>query len=214
MAQGTRHGDANAEPRKAEQSVASEVRTNTLRPANTNANGQATPAHKLGPIYTMVARQGVNSADIINGALAKKTLGRNPVRRLQIAAPDGPSTAGGKHARQPIRLVEEGSAVGGLMCGYLDAVRKVAELRDYGLLAKQHRERFGTIFEPTAQEYDALIENVEGMLKSLGFEVTREHATETAVWTPQGELPELTRSGLIWLAAATVSVGVLIALLW
>lgn len=214
MAEIDRLREESPEEQAAEHDPATEVRTKTMRPqGQTGAGG--TPAHKLGPIYTMVARQGMSSAEILNSALAKKTLGTQPKRYLHIAAPDGPSTEGGKLARQPIRLIEDASAVNGLMCGYLDASRKVAELRDYSRVAKQHKERFGAIFEPTAQEYDALISQVEAMLKSLSFEVTRDRApAESAVWTPQGQLPELTQSGLLWLLAAALSIGVLIAVLW
>jgi len=54
---------------------------------------------------TTYSYQALLFADALRGRFAKKIYGRNPHRVARIDEPEGPSTAGGKLARQPVSLV-------------------------------------------------------------------------------------------------------------
>lgn len=109
----------------------------SARDAPAGATPGAVPFAKRGAIYTMTAREGVSAAELVNAAFLRRTLGSVTPRRLEVAAPDGPSTAGGKRARQTIRLVPVQGEGAPLMCGYIDAAKKRVELRGYATLCKE-----------------------------------------------------------------------------
>ena len=80
-------------------------------------------------VYTVLAREGVNAAQLINARLAKKTIGKVDPRRVEVATPHGPSTSGGKKARQSITLIPVSGDAPAIMFGWMDVAQKVAELR-------------------------------------------------------------------------------------
>jgi hypothetical protein len=134
----------------------------------------AVPMAKRGMIYTMTAAQGVNSAELINAAMSKKQVGKATPRRVVVAAPDGPSTSGGKHARQSITLVPVSGQGSTVMCGWLDVAQRAAGLRDYPSVGEQFRARYGHALDVTAEEYGALVRDLEGLLKTIGVSATQE----------------------------------------
>ncbi len=150
-----------------------------------------------GAMYTMLAREGVNAASLVNASLAKRTLGKQTPRRLEVAAPLGQSTSGGKKARQSVTLVSVSGDGAAVMCGWIDAAQKTGELRDFRALAEQYQARFGMPFDATVEEYFALMKDLEGMLKVLGFKITN-----AQVEPPRATKPVATPS-----AAGKVAVG-------
>jgi hypothetical protein len=61
--------------------------------------------------------------------------------RVVLAAPDGPSTGGGKQALQHISLVPDAGGAT-ITAGSANQVEKVAEIRTYDHLAQLHAQRF------------------------------------------------------------------------
>jgi hypothetical protein len=171
---------------------AGKVETASLPEAQIQQKGPAAqPAAKAGgaprgQIYTVMAREGVNAAEVVNAAMKKREVGKETPRRIEVIAPHGPSTSGGKRARQSITLVSVSGQGAGLMCGFLDVAQKKVALRDYTLVAEQYRKRFGTQFDVTAEEYTALSTQLSGMLETLGFKVEAEAASEGAAPQAQG----------------------------
>ncbi len=131
-------------------------------------------------MYTVLAREGVNVAQLLNTALSKRTLGKLTPRRLEVAAPIGQSTQGGKKARQSVTLIPIAGEGPSVMCGWIDAAQKVAELRDYDDVASQYKSRFGAKFEVSAEEYATLIKDLSRMLQPLGFQIAEEEEDEEA----------------------------------
>ncbi len=187
--------DASGEPKDA---AAPE---NSIRPA-------AVPAQKRGAIYTMMAHQAVNAAELLNQGLGKKTFGKVNPRRVEVSEPDGPSTSGGKRARQSITLVPVSGDGGALMCGWLDVSQKLGEMRPYEEIAEQSKKRFGTKFEATPEEYDTLVKDLANMLKTLGFQLVKEEDEEEE---DASEGPSNTMR-FVAAAVAAVVVGVAIML--
>jgi hypothetical protein len=189
----------------------------------------ALPMDKRG-IYTLVAHQGVNAAEMLNTALSSKTVGKAPPRRVDVAAPDGPSTDGGKRARQVIRLVPaDGAKAGIVICGALDVAHKTLELRTYRNACTQHVERYGVAFDVLPDDYAKLLKELGAMVAALEFRVSVMQdspgaarglgaASGTSSLPTASDAPvALQRSGpnskALWFMAAAVAVGLLIGLL-
>lgn len=133
---------------------------------------------KRGQIYTMHAFEGVNAAELINSALKKRLVGNALPRRVEVAAPSGPSTAGGRKARQSITLVPISGQSQAIMIGFMDVAQKSAGVRDYELVARQYKTRFRSRFEASAEEYQGMVKDLTGMLGTLGFKLVREEQRE------------------------------------
>lgn len=166
------------------------------------------PAVKTAPsaMYTMLAREGVNAAQLINTALAKRTIGKTTPRRIEVAPPVGQSTSGGKKARQSITLIATSGDAASVMCGWIDAAQKTAEVREYPTLAEQYQARFGTRFEASAEEYDALMKDLAQMLRTLHFHVTREEFEDSE---PPPASPAIPWKSVAWVVGAAVVGGVI-----
>jgi hypothetical protein len=136
------------------------------------------PAAKRGAIYTMTAREGLDAAELVNAAFGRKTIGKLTPRKLEVVAPDGPSTAGGKRARQTIRLTPVSGEAGTVMCGALEVAQKVVELRTYATLAQQYQARFGEPCDITAEEYTALCRDLQMTLTPFRYSFQYEPEAE------------------------------------
>jgi hypothetical protein len=166
-------------------------------------------------IYTVLAREGVNVAELINTALRKRPIGKAVQRRVEVIAPHGPSTSGGKKARQSITLAPVSGGGPAIMVGHLDVAQKVAELRDHAAVAQQYRARFGSEFDITAEEYQTVAKDLSGLLGTMGFRITAH--TEEAEEAVPSELPAatatLTLPRLLMLAAVVVAALIALSLL-
>ncbi|HEY3357228.1 MAG TPA: hypothetical protein VGQ83_28520 [Polyangia bacterium] len=92
--------------------------------------------------------------------------------RVELAAPEGQSTLGGRQALQHIRLVPDG---GGPVTvpGWANSVEKTAELRTYEHVAALHAQRFhGAPLPCDRAQYDALLARMEQFFREAGLAVT------------------------------------------
>ena len=160
----------------------------------------AVPAQKRAAVYTQKAHQAGNAAELLNMGLHKKTVGKKDPRHIEVSEPSGPSTGGGKRARQSITLVPISGEGGVIMCGWLDVAQKAADLRPYDEIAEQFKARFGMKFDVTADEYRILMLDLEAMLQQLGFQMVQ--------FEDEEEEPGLTGGKGIRIAAAAVAVVV------
>ncbi|MDB4986557.1 MAG: hypothetical protein JWN04_1735 [Myxococcaceae bacterium] len=134
----------------------------------------AVPVAKRGGIYTMTAQEGLDAAELVNVAFGKSSVGKATPRRLEVFAPDGPSTSGGKPVRQTIRLVPLAGETGPVMCGFLDVAQKVVELRSYDTLQQQYEARYGVPCDITAEEYTTLSRELQMTLTPFRYSFTQE----------------------------------------
>jgi hypothetical protein len=135
------------------------------------------PAAKRGAIYTMTAREGLDAAELVNAAFGRKTVGKQTPRRVEVIAPDGPSTAGGKRARQTIRLVPAAGDGSPVMCGFLDVAQKVVELRSFETLVQQYEARFGAACDISQDEYAGLCRDLQMTLSPFRYSFAYESET-------------------------------------
>jgi len=120
---------------------------------------------------------------------SKHRLGGNPSYLPQLAAPDGPSTAGGKQALQHVSLIPEG---GGdtIVIGSANTVEKRAELRSYRHVARTYSQRWRGAGLPFEQDqYDDLLNQIQAFFSSQSFGVTLLDVAE------DDERPATRRSG-------------------
>ncbi|HEX5660639.1 MAG TPA: hypothetical protein VFX59_25775 [Polyangiales bacterium] len=150
-----------------------------------DSNGQPEPVSgtvakdKRAATYTINAREGFNAAEVVNAAFGKRAIGSTTPRRLEVIEPDGPSTAGGKRARQTIRLVALSGTAAPLMCGSLDASQRSVELRSYATVCAQYEERFNQPLDISAEDYTKLCKDLQATLTVFKYTFTVEAAETT-----------------------------------
>ncbi len=184
----------------------------------------AIPMAKRGMIYTATAAQGFDSAQLINAAMANKHVGKQVPRRVLVAEPDGPSTSGGKHARQVVTLAPVSGQGGTIMCGWLDLAKKTAGLRDFRSVAEQYRGRYSLVIDITPDEYLGIVRELEVLMKTIGVvashEVAPEPVKQAAKVAQQIEKPELAEpegtgmKALSLVLAGIMLVGAIAAVAW
>jgi len=122
------------------------------------------------PSRTHHANQAVALSELVALKFARLNLGGGTARSLKISAPDGPSTGGGRKARQSLVLASEGGKGASIVCGYIDTARGVAELRSFVVLDKQNRERHGTPLDFMRVDYDKFVHDMVSFLHSQGLD--------------------------------------------
>ena len=118
------------------------------------------------------ASQAAQVSDLINLKFAVKTFGTETKRYLRATEPDGPSTDGGRKARQHLMLQtkDEMAHGGGLVCGFVDVTAFVAEVRNYAVVSSHFTQRFQKPFDVSKSEYDRMLEMLDSFLKQQGFQ--------------------------------------------
>jgi len=165
---------------------------------------------------TMVSQQAMEMSQLLTLRFARQAVGSEVPKRLTVQAPDGPSTEGGKRARQSIVLtpVEDG-APGAIMCGWLDIAQKAAELRTHAVVAQSHRDRYHKELDVAQDQYDALMTDVVNLLASQSFHTNIVDLADvgdrmTSPRTVSSPPPAPKGSALLWVAVA-VGVVALVA---
>ncbi len=135
---------------------------------------------------TMMAQQALDMSDLLNLRFKQQVVGTGEKMRLAVTTPDGPSTQGGKRARQSFTLEPaDGSGKGAIMCGWLDVGQRAAELRTHRMVAAQYQNRYHTAFGVPVEEYDALLREVQSMLQAQSFQV---HVADEQVAAPRASV--------------------------
>jgi hypothetical protein len=123
------------------------------------------------PKFTMVAGKAMHFAVIFNAAFSQGLPG--PVHhKIEMIAPAGPSTAGGKQALQHIRLVP---ADGGpaIVIGSANGMERAVELRTFDHIAELHTRRFkGAPLPIDPEQYKQLLKRLQSFFGTQGLMVT------------------------------------------
>ncbi|MBL0696352.1 hypothetical protein JJE73_22165 [Comamonas sp. JC664] len=137
------------------------VRLSPLEPLGAKVVAAADEAPAL---RTMFANHSALLAEQLREALSKKMYGRGPHRVLRIDEPEGPSTAGGKLARQAISLVPRKGSGPSLTCGWVDVSKREAQLRNFESVARRYEDHHGEPLELQPEEYERFLNDVEAVL--------------------------------------------------
>ena len=123
------------------------------------------------PLRTMFSSRAVLIADQLRDKFSRRFFGRPPYRVLRIDEPEGPSTAGGLLARQPISLVSKQGAAPSLVCGWVDTAKSEAQLRGYESVAKRYESHHGTPLDLSPEHYERFLDDMVEALSSGGIKV-------------------------------------------
>jgi hypothetical protein len=120
---------------------------------------------------TMFAMQALTLADSFNMVMANERVKGPITYRVELSAPDGMSTAGGKQATQHIKLVPEGGGAT-VVAGSANQVESWAELRSFEHLQLLHAQRFkGAELPLNRVQYNELMQKVRGFFSERSLKV-------------------------------------------
>jgi hypothetical protein len=145
------------------------------------------------------ADQAVHLADLVSLKFANTRYGTSRRRIVRVMEPDGPSTDGGRtdaviggarppaartgtlpvrQARQSIVLMPEDAELGGggIVCGWLDTFRRVAELKSYAVVSHAFLDRYGMPIDLPKGEYHRMVEAMLEFLRGLQIDARMMHA--------------------------------------
>ena len=159
------------------------------------------------PRYTHVAAQAVSLADLFETRFSAGLEGPVPFQ-IHLAAPEGPSTGGGKQVVQPIKLVPENGGPT-IVVGVANTIKQTAELRSFALLSEQYQQRYkGAPLPVHAGAYQQLLTDFTSFFRSLNLQVTTVDATRSMRSPPRQS------NGPSVLVALAVSFGFLAVAAW
>lgn len=121
--------------------------------------------------YTQVAAKAVSLAELFDARFEHGLDG--PVRfRVEMSAPDGPSTAGGKQALQHIRLLPDGGGPA-IVIGSANTTRQTAEIRTFEHVAELFAQRFkGGRVPIDVARYRELAQGLAAFFRAMKMTVT------------------------------------------
>jgi hypothetical protein len=169
----------------------------------------------------MFAAQAMDLAAMFKALFGKHRVpGGHTLYAVELAAPEGESTAGGKLALQHISLAPEGGGPT-IVIGSANGAAKHAELRTHAHVAAQYGARFkGAAFPVQAAAHDELLGKLRGFFAAQQFTVVMMDvapgAMPGAAPAPGAvdEAPARARGGaLVLVAVAALVVGAILLLL-
>ncbi|RKG75620.1 hypothetical protein D7W82_36495 [Corallococcus sp. CA049B] len=135
-------------------------------------SAQAASQSEAAPeLRTMFATHSALLAERLKAELQHKIYGRSPHRILRVDEPEGPSTAGGKQARQAISLVDRKGSAPALVAGWVDVAKGQASLRNHEAVAKRYEFQHGTPLELVPEEYEKFLTDVDEVLRTAAIQV-------------------------------------------
>ncbi len=135
---------------------------------------QQTPRTTVDNLRTQVASRAVVLGKAITAAFSSFRMGAGAYT-VDLQVPEGQSTAGGKQARQNLRLVPHSPGHAVIVAGTLDPVASSAEVRTFEHVAMLHEARFNRPLGFTAQEYAGFLAKLEAVLKISAIRMTPLH---------------------------------------
>lgn len=156
--------------------------------------------------HTQFAMKAIDLADLFNQVIGSHTVaGTDGVPfKVGLAAPDGPSTGGGKQSVQHITLAREGLV---LVAGAADQVERTTELRTFDYLSATYAQRYrGQAVPLERAAYDAFLKRARDFFATQSLPVTLLDSAPVAAGAP-------TRgTGSVYVAAAgLIAIAVAVA---
>jgi hypothetical protein len=136
------------------------------------------------------ADQAVHLVDLVRLKFVNQRFGTLRKRVVRLMSPDGPSTDGGRKARQSIVLVPEDSDAGGaIVCGWLDVFRHTAELKTYAIVGAAFQERYGMAIDISKTEYQRMLDMMLEFLRGLQIDARMAIATRSKTVVAERPVP-------------------------
>lgn len=123
-------------------------------------------------LRTRLAKKFVSLADDVNEEFKDFSIGAG-AWAVELTAPQGMSTGGGKQALQHLRMRARRPGYSVLVGGTVNQVEKVAELRDYAHMCMMHEVRFRKRLEITENEWEQFLRKCEVVLREAEVQCER-----------------------------------------
>jgi len=124
----------------------------------------------LAEARTHHANEAVALKELLGVKFAYERLGKAVPRSLELSEPDGPSTQGGKQARQALVLSSpDGSD--NVIFGWVDVAERCAELRSCAVVDQQYPARPQRAVDIARADYDSLAEELSTFLGMQGISI-------------------------------------------
>jgi hypothetical protein len=151
---------------------------------------------------TQFAMQALGFADVFNLKIGDQKVSGH---RVELSAPDGPSTGGGKQSVQHIKLIPDGGGTV-TVAGSADQMEKKAEIRSWDYLAQQYAQRFkGKTLPIERTQYAALVKRMLEFFTDQGLTVVMVEApTPMAAAQRPGASPSGGSGGAMMLVVLVV----------
>lgn len=146
------------------------------------------------PSRTQHANQAVHLSDLLTLKFARERFGTEVPRYLKVTEPDGPSTDGGRKARQAILLCPQQDDLStNMVCGFIDVASRYAELRNYAVVKAHFERRHRRPVDITRGEYNRMLDLVRAFLDAQSYKtrVTTTRPARTSSQTTVGPTPGL-----------------------
>jgi hypothetical protein len=127
---------------------------------------------ELAALRTQVANQAASLAESVTDGFAGFHIGAGDYV-VELSAPAGPSTGGGKQARQHLRLVPRRKGYAVVVAGMVDPVTSYAEIRTFEHVAILHELRFGRPLEINFDEYEDFLRKLDIVLNLARIRAAR-----------------------------------------
>jgi hypothetical protein len=123
-------------------------------------------------LRTALAKKFVSLADDVTEAFAEFHIGGGDYV-VELTAPQGQSTGGGKQALQHLRLRPRRPGYPVIVGGSVDGVNKTCELRDFDYVRVVHSLRFQDPLDLNTSEWEQFLRKAEVVLKAAEITTTR-----------------------------------------
>ena len=120
---------------------------------------------------TMHAVRLFDFGELFRRRFAHQTFGAERVRRLRLTDPDSQSTGGGRAARRSLLLVPDDGSHDTLVVGWIDVVKKQAELRTFESMCQYMTTRFSRPLDLTVDEYAEMCFELVRVMKGEGIQL-------------------------------------------
>lgn len=146
-------------------------------PPQTGENGPSSSGREAAAptpeeLRTRLARKFVSLADSVTEAFREFAIGAG-AWAVELTAPQGMSTGGGKQALQHLRFRPRREGYSVFVAGTVNQVERRAELRDYDHVTIMHEVRFRHALEISNQEWEQFLRKAEVVLNGAGIQSMR-----------------------------------------
>jgi hypothetical protein len=122
------------------------------------------------PIMTAYAQAALAVSDLVVAKFAALRFSGKVARVVRVQPPQGPSTGGGKNARESVVLFpENGDSAQALTVGFIDLGLHAVELRTYDALASAYALRHKRKLDLPMHEYEQFVRELHDYLSGAGY---------------------------------------------
>lgn len=165
------------------------------------------------PKRTQFAMQAMSLAETFNIMLQAERV-RGPITyRVELSAPDGMSTAGGKQATQHVKLIPEGGGTT-IVAGSANQAESWAELRSFEHLKLLHAQRFkGAEIPLNRVQYNELVAKLESFFAERGCQLRRAEMPRETTSAPEPR-PSSSSGTLVTIVILVLALATAAAVTW